>query len=67
MEQGETVSDFAPKKLARQLDFTAVCRASANATLPDRSIYLCSFLFLFLSLHCLLYLVCASNLLFTSF
>ncbi|XVE97559.1 hypothetical protein REPUB_Repub03eG0029700 [Reevesia pubescens] len=38
MEQGETVSDFAPKKLARQLDFTAVCRASANATLPNHSI-----------------------------
>ncbi|XVF89197.1 hypothetical protein PTKIN_Ptkin19aG0110900 [Pterospermum kingtungense] len=35
MEQGETVSDFTPKKLARQLDFTAACRASANATLPD--------------------------------
>ncbi|CAL1373471.1 unnamed protein product [Linum trigynum] len=28
MEQGEAVSDFAPKKLARQLDFTAVCRAA---------------------------------------
>ncbi|XVF48576.1 hypothetical protein PTKIN_Ptkin03bG0201600 [Pterospermum kingtungense] len=40
MEQGETVSDFAPKKLARQLDFTAVCRASANATLPDHPMHL---------------------------
>ncbi|XVF35465.1 hypothetical protein REPUB_Repub18cG0148300 [Reevesia pubescens] len=40
MEQGETVSDFAPKKLARQLDFTAVCRASANASLPDHSMHL---------------------------
>ncbi|XP_022750181.1 protein tesmin/TSO1-like CXC 5 [Durio zibethinus] len=40
MEQGETVSDLAPKKLARQLDFTAVCRASANATLPDHPMHL---------------------------
>ncbi|XWS72556.1 hypothetical protein CRYUN_Cryun02cG0049900 [Craigia yunnanensis] len=40
MEQGETVSDFAPKKLARQLDFTAVCRASANVTLPDHPMHL---------------------------
>ncbi|CAL1386397.1 unnamed protein product [Linum trigynum] len=30
MEQGETVSDFAPRKLARQLDFTAVCRAAEH-------------------------------------
>ncbi|CAI0408493.1 unnamed protein product [Linum tenue] len=30
MEQGEAVSDFAPKKLARQLDFTAVCRAATE-------------------------------------
>ncbi|CAN0907114.1 Protein tesmin/TSO1-like CXC 5 [Linum grandiflorum] len=35
MEQGETVSDFAPKKLARQLDFTAVCRASVNVAVPE--------------------------------
>ncbi|KAG8635880.1 hypothetical protein MANES_16G071700v8 [Manihot esculenta] len=34
MEQSEAISDFAPKKLARQLDFTAVCRASANVVLP---------------------------------
>ncbi|XP_022731706.1 protein tesmin/TSO1-like CXC 5 [Durio zibethinus] len=40
MEQGETVSDFAPKKLARQLDFTGVCRASANVTLPDHPMHL---------------------------
>ncbi|XVE53725.1 hypothetical protein DITRI_Ditri03aG0025500 [Diplodiscus trichospermus] len=40
MEQGETVSDLAPKKLARQLDFTAVCRASANATLPDHPMHI---------------------------
>ncbi|XVE71039.1 hypothetical protein DITRI_Ditri10aG0118100 [Diplodiscus trichospermus] len=40
MEQREMVSDFAPKKLARQLDFTAVCRASANATLPDHPMHL---------------------------
>ncbi|OMO91022.1 hypothetical protein COLO4_18678 [Corchorus olitorius] len=40
MEQGETVSEFAPKKLARQLDFTAICRASANATLPDPPMHL---------------------------
>ncbi|KAK6236835.1 hypothetical protein SCA6_012172 [Theobroma cacao] len=40
MEQGETVSDFAPKKLARQLDFTTMCRASANATLPDHPMHL---------------------------
>lgn len=33
--QGETVSDFTQKKLARQLDFTAGSRASENATLPD--------------------------------
>ncbi|KAF5726192.1 protein tesmin/TSO1-like CXC 5-like [Tripterygium wilfordii] len=37
MDQGETVSDFAPKKLARQLDFTAACRASANAMLTEKS------------------------------
>ncbi|CAN1218760.1 Protein tesmin/TSO1-like CXC 5 [Linum perenne] len=35
MEHGETVSDFAPKKLARQLDFTAVCRASVNVAVPE--------------------------------
>ncbi|XWS26323.1 hypothetical protein CRYUN_Cryun26dG0022200 [Craigia yunnanensis] len=40
MEQGETVSDFAPKKLARQLDFTAACRSSANATLLDHPMHL---------------------------
>ncbi|KAJ9168314.1 hypothetical protein P3X46_019857 [Hevea brasiliensis] len=34
MEQSEAVSDFAPKKLARQLDFSAICRASANVVLP---------------------------------
>ncbi|GLT85422.1 hypothetical protein SLE2022_036120 [Rubroshorea leprosula] len=34
MENGETVSDFAPKKLARQLDFTLMCRASENGRLP---------------------------------
>ncbi|KAK8292245.1 hypothetical protein V6Z12_D06G110100 [Gossypium hirsutum] len=38
--QGETVSDFTPKKLARQLDFTAECRASENATLPDHPMQL---------------------------
>ncbi|MBA0633941.1 hypothetical protein Godav_022396 [Gossypium davidsonii] len=38
--QGETVSDFTPKKLARQLDFTAGCRASGNATLPDHPMQL---------------------------
>ncbi|KAJ4708047.1 Protein tesmin/TSO1-like CXC 5 [Melia azedarach] len=37
MEQAETISDFAPKKLARQLDFT-MCRASANGTLPEQSV-----------------------------
>ncbi|KAL9440208.1 hypothetical protein AB3S75_018964 [Citrus x aurantiifolia] len=37
MEQGETISDFAPKKLARQLDFT-ICRASANGLLPEQSV-----------------------------
>ncbi|XP_008220055.1 PREDICTED: protein tesmin/TSO1-like CXC 5 [Prunus mume] len=35
MEQSETVSQIAPKKLARQLDFTTVCLASANAALPE--------------------------------
>ncbi|KAJ9183493.1 hypothetical protein P3X46_007338 [Hevea brasiliensis] len=30
MGQSEATSDFAPKKLARQLDFTTICRASAN-------------------------------------
>ncbi|KAK9274354.1 hypothetical protein L1049_019168 [Liquidambar formosana] len=39
MEQSEpaatAVVDFAPKKLARQLDFTAVCRASSSAILPE--------------------------------
>ncbi|XP_048332349.1 protein tesmin/TSO1-like CXC 5 isoform X1 [Ziziphus jujuba] len=38
MEQSETASDFAPKKLARQLDFTTACRASsANVVLPEQS------------------------------
>ncbi|XP_038700945.1 protein tesmin/TSO1-like CXC 5 isoform X1 [Tripterygium wilfordii] len=37
MEQGETISDFTPKKLARQLDFTAACRASANPMLTEKS------------------------------
>ncbi|XP_044464605.1 protein tesmin/TSO1-like CXC 5 isoform X2 [Mangifera indica] len=37
MEQGETISDFGPKKLARQLDFT-VCRASANGIVSEQSI-----------------------------
>ncbi|GMJ15894.1 hypothetical protein like AT4G29000 [Hibiscus trionum] len=40
MGEGETVSDFTPKKLARQLDFTAGCRASGNATLPDHPMHL---------------------------
>ncbi|GMP94847.1 hypothetical protein CsSME_00044134 [Camellia sinensis var. sinensis] len=39
MEQSEPVvakaSDFSGRKLARQLDFTVMCRASANAILPD--------------------------------
>nr|XP_008378097.2 protein tesmin/TSO1-like CXC 5 isoform X1 [Malus domestica] len=35
MEQSETVSEVAPKKLARQLDFTTVYRASASAALTD--------------------------------
>lgn len=37
MEQGETISDIAPKKLARQLDFT-ICRASANGLLSEQSV-----------------------------
>ncbi|XP_004291193.1 PREDICTED: protein tesmin/TSO1-like CXC 6 [Fragaria vesca subsp. vesca] len=37
MEQSETVSGTAPKKLARQLDFTAPVQPSANAALPERS------------------------------
>ncbi|KAK8553525.1 hypothetical protein V6N13_062327 [Hibiscus sabdariffa] len=40
MGEGETVSDFTPKKLARQLDFTAGCRAPENATLPDHPMHL---------------------------
>ncbi|XP_050124041.1 protein tesmin/TSO1-like CXC 5 isoform X2 [Malus sylvestris] len=35
MEQSETVSEVAPKKLARQLDFTTLCRSSASAAVPD--------------------------------
>ncbi|XP_015573062.1 protein tesmin/TSO1-like CXC 7 [Ricinus communis] len=35
--QSEAISDFAPKKLARQLDFTAVCRASVNVALSEHS------------------------------
>ncbi|KAL7250965.1 hypothetical protein ACSBR1_012897 [Camellia fascicularis] len=39
MEQSEPVvakaSDFSQRKIARQLDFTVMCRASANAILPD--------------------------------
>ncbi|XP_024023851.1 protein tesmin/TSO1-like CXC 5 isoform X1 [Morus notabilis] len=37
MEKSEAVPDFAPKKLARQLDFTAAaaCRASANVVFPE--------------------------------
>ncbi|GMQ03414.1 hypothetical protein CsSME_00049224 [Camellia sinensis var. sinensis] len=34
MEQSATVSDFPQRKLAKQLEFTAMCRASANAILP---------------------------------
>ncbi|KAF3446432.1 hypothetical protein FNV43_RR11611 [Rhamnella rubrinervis] len=37
MEQSETVSDLAPKKLSRQLDFTTDCRASANMVSPGHS------------------------------
>uniref|UniRef100_A0A2C9W758 CRC domain-containing protein n=1 Tax=Manihot esculenta TaxID=3983 RepID=A0A2C9W758_MANES len=33
MGQSEAISDFAPKKLARQLEFTAICRSSANVAL----------------------------------
>ncbi|KAK8505335.1 hypothetical protein V6N13_045775 [Hibiscus sabdariffa] len=40
MGEGETVPDFTQKKLARQLDFTAGCRASGNATLPDHPMHL---------------------------
>ncbi|KAE8688995.1 hypothetical protein F3Y22_tig00110945pilonHSYRG00110 [Hibiscus syriacus] len=40
MGEGETVSDFTPKKLARQLDFTVGCLASGSATLPDHSMHL---------------------------
>ncbi|OWM86615.1 hypothetical protein CDL15_Pgr015650 [Punica granatum] len=36
METGETVSEVAPRKLARQLDFTAACRNSANAASPEQ-------------------------------
>ncbi|XP_050214777.1 protein tesmin/TSO1-like CXC 7 [Mercurialis annua] len=36
MEQSE-VSDFTPKKLARQLDFTVIYRASPNAALSEHS------------------------------
>ncbi|POO03954.1 Lin-54-like [Trema orientale] len=37
MEQTETISDFPVKKLARQLDFTAACRASsANAVVREK-------------------------------
>ncbi|XP_028124825.1 protein tesmin/TSO1-like CXC 5 isoform X5 [Camellia sinensis] len=34
MEQSATVSDFPQRKLAKQLESTAMCRASANAILP---------------------------------
>ncbi|KAM5565507.1 protein tesmin/TSO1-like CXC 6 [Rosa sericea] len=37
MEQSETVSGTAPKKLARQLDFTAPVQPSVNSALPERS------------------------------
>ncbi|KAE8658102.1 Transcription factor [Hibiscus syriacus] len=40
MGEGETISDFTPKKLARQLDFTPGCLASGNRTLPDHSMHL---------------------------
>ncbi|KAE8724124.1 Protein tesmin/TSO1-like CXC 5 [Hibiscus syriacus] len=40
MGEGETVSYFTPKKLARQLDFTAGCRASGNAKSPDHQMHL---------------------------
>ncbi|XP_039164224.1 uncharacterized protein LOC120291221 [Eucalyptus grandis] len=32
MDESEAVSDFAPQKPARQLDFTAICRSSAAAS-----------------------------------
>ncbi|KAI4316134.1 hypothetical protein L6164_024142 [Bauhinia variegata] len=35
MEQSETISDLAPRKLARQLDFTAVSRGPVNVELPE--------------------------------
>ncbi|KAJ7965973.1 Protein tesmin/TSO1-like CXC 5 [Quillaja saponaria] len=35
--QGETIADLAPKKLARQLDFTSVCGGSVNEVLSDPS------------------------------
>ncbi|XP_065848636.1 protein tesmin/TSO1-like CXC 6 [Euphorbia lathyris] len=37
MGESEAIADFAPKKLARQLDFTAICRASANVALSQHS------------------------------
>ncbi|KAJ4842969.1 hypothetical protein Tsubulata_017438 [Turnera subulata] len=36
MEQSETVTDLAPKKLARQLDFTAACRAVNGVVLQPQ-------------------------------
>lgn len=36
MEKGEIVPDSAPKKLARQLDFNLMCRASGNAQPPPQ-------------------------------
>ncbi|KAK4768958.1 hypothetical protein SAY86_027108 [Trapa natans] len=36
MDRGETVSEVAPRKLARQLDFTAVCRDSDNAASSEQ-------------------------------
>jgi hypothetical protein len=35
MEQDEKNSDFQPKKLARQLDFTGAYRGLANVALPE--------------------------------
>ncbi|XP_057958202.1 protein tesmin/TSO1-like CXC 5 isoform X2 [Malania oleifera] len=36
-EQSEQATDFPAKKLVRQLDFTATCRASANVKVPEHS------------------------------
>ncbi|XP_062101732.1 protein tesmin/TSO1-like CXC 5 [Humulus lupulus] len=36
MDQSETISDFPPKKLARQLDFTTACRPLANVVVQEK-------------------------------